>query len=41
MRYLLLALLLLVSGCNTVAGFGQDMQKAGNSIKRAADRAAN
>ncbi len=28
-------LLLLVSGCNTVRGVGQDIQKAGESIENA------
>lgn len=26
-----------LSGCNTVAGFGQDVSAAGNALKRAAD----
>ena len=27
---------LVLSGCNTVQGMGQDIQKAGNAIERAA-----
>ena len=26
-----------LAGCNTVAGFGQDMSDAGHAIKKAAD----
>jgi predicted small secreted protein len=29
--------LLGLAGCNTVAGFGQDMSDAGHAIKKAAD----
>ncbi|MCX4164100.1 MULTISPECIES: entericidin A/B family lipoprotein [Paraburkholderia] len=39
-RTVLLALtgmLLGLAGCNTVAGFGQDMDDAGHAIKKAAD----
>ncbi|QXL85698.1 entericidin A/B family lipoprotein [Comamonas sp. NLF-1-9] len=28
----------LLAGCNTVKGMGQDVQKAGNAIERAADK---
>jgi predicted small secreted protein len=33
---LALAAALLLSGCNTVKGVGQDIGKAGNAIERAA-----
>ena len=34
-----LALLMLVlAGCNTMAGFGRDVQKVGQSIQRSASR---
>ena len=34
--YLLILLLLVsVAGCNTVRGFGQDLQKAGEAIEEA------
>ncbi|GAA4428402.1 entericidin A/B family lipoprotein [Acidovorax lacteus] len=32
------AFALLLSGCNTVKGVGQDVQKAGNAIERAANK---
>ncbi len=41
--YLILTCLILstvslgLTGCNTVAGFGQDVQKTGSAIQRAAD----
>ena len=31
-----LATALLLAGCNTIKGVGQDVQKAGNAIERAA-----
>lgn len=31
-----LALLVAVTGCNTVAGVGQDLRNAGSAIERAA-----
>ncbi|HZY20359.1 MAG TPA: entericidin A/B family lipoprotein [Ramlibacter sp.] len=34
----LLALAALLAGCNTVKGFGQDLQKAGDKIEDAANR---
>jgi entericidin A len=34
----LLALLALLSGCNTVAGMGKDIQKAGDTIEGAAKK---
>jgi predicted small secreted protein len=34
----LLAALALLAGCNTMSGFGQDMQKAGSSIENAAKK---
>ncbi len=33
-----LALVLLLSGCNTVRGMGQDIQKAGETIEGAATK---
>lgn len=42
MRKLLIALALatplLVSACNTVAGFGQDVSKAGGALEDAAEK---
>ena len=35
---LALAAALLLSGCNTVKGVGQDIGKAGNAIERAANK---
>lgn len=32
----LLALAFVLAGCNTVKGMGQDVQRAGNAIERAA-----
>lgn len=34
---LLLATLLLISGCNTVRGMGQDIEQGGEAIQRSAD----
>jgi len=34
----LLALTFVLMGCNTVKGVGQDVQKAGNAIERAANK---
>jgi predicted small secreted protein len=31
-------LLFLLSGCNTVSGFGKDVQKVGKKMESAADR---
>lgn len=43
MKTLLLALLgagvLLVAGCNTVEGFGQDVKATGGAVEKAADKA--
>ena len=33
-----LALALLLAGCNTVRGFGQDVQKVGDKLEDAATR---
>ncbi|MDO4248838.1 MAG: entericidin A/B family lipoprotein [Neisseria sp.] len=33
-----LASMFLLSACNTVSGFGQDVSKAGNKLEEAADR---
>ena len=35
---LLLALSVALVGCNTIAGAGQDVQKAGESIEKAAKK---
>jgi entericidin A len=35
----LLAAAFLLAGCNTVKGFGQDVQKAGEKLESTADRA--
>jgi len=32
---------LLLASCNTMSGFGRDMQKAGNSLESTAQRGAN
>lgn len=32
---------LLLASCSTVRGFGEDVQKAGNTISNAANRAGN
>ncbi|TLM69381.1 MAG: entericidin A/B family lipoprotein [Deltaproteobacteria bacterium] len=34
----MMLLALLVSGCETTAGFGRDMQRAGNWIEEKAER---
>ena len=34
----LIAVLLAVSACNTVEGFGKDMKKGGEAIEKAADK---
>jgi predicted small secreted protein len=34
----MLAVALLLIGCNTVAGFGKDVAKAGSALERAADK---
>lgn len=34
---LLLASLLVISGCNTVRGMGQDIEQGGEAIQRSAD----
>ncbi|MDK9688667.1 entericidin A/B family lipoprotein [Halomonas sp. LC1] len=34
---LLLAMLLVMSGCNTVRGMGQDIEQGGEAIQRSAD----
>jgi len=33
-----MALLALLAGCNTLAGFGKDMSKAGDTIENAAKK---
>ncbi len=35
---LLLLASLSISGCNTIRGFGQDVQSGGQAIERAGDR---
>ena len=37
----ILFLIMLLSGCSTVEGFGKDMQKLGDKIEQAADKATN
>ena len=45
MRNVMIVLCLLfglsLSACNTVEGFGKDVQKAGGALERAADKAKN
>ena len=45
MRKLVLALIiaapLMAAGCNTVAGFGKDLSKVGDTVKDAAEKAKN
>lgn len=36
--FITLALAFVLAGCNTVKGVGQDVQKAGNAIERAANQ---
>jgi predicted small secreted protein len=36
--WVVLSALSLLAGCNTMSGFGQDMQKAGSSIENAAKK---
>ncbi|MCZ2407529.1 MAG: entericidin A/B family lipoprotein [Burkholderiales bacterium] len=36
--FITLLLSLALAGCNTVKGVGQDVQKAGNAIERAANK---
>jgi entericidin A len=38
MHWVLPLALVLLAGCNTMSGFGQDMQKAGASIENAAKK---
>ena len=35
---MLIAAVLVVAGCNTVAGFGKDMEAAGGAVEKAANR---
>lgn len=37
----ILFLIMLLAGCSTVEGFGKDMQKLGDKIEQAADKATN
>jgi len=37
----LIAAALSLAGCNTMEGFGQDVQKAGESIEKAGSKAGN
>lgn len=32
---------LILGGCNTMEGFGQDVQKAGSAIEKAGSKAGN
>ncbi|MEW6119471.1 MAG: entericidin A/B family lipoprotein [Pseudomonadota bacterium] len=34
----LIAAMLILAGCNTIQGMGQDIQKAGGAIERAGSR---
>jgi predicted small secreted protein len=34
----MLTVALLLAGCNTVAGFGKDVEQAGGAIERSADK---
>ena len=36
--WLAMAAAVLLSACNTVSGFGEDVQKAGNKLEQSADR---
>ncbi|AVS91867.1 entericidin [Paracidovorax avenae] len=36
LTFLVLTLAVALAGCNTVKGMGQDVQRAGNAIERAA-----
>jgi entericidin A len=38
---ILIAAALTLAGCNTMEGFGQDVQKAGDSIEQAGSKAGN
>ena len=35
------AMVTFVAGCNTVAGVGEDVQRGGKAVERAADKAKN
>jgi entericidin A len=37
----LIVSVLALAGCNTMEGFGQDIQKAGESIEKAGSKAGN
>ncbi len=37
----LAAAALILGGCNTMEGFGQDVQKAGSAIEKAGSKAGN
>ena len=37
----LMAAAFTLAGCNTMEGFGQDVQKAGDSIEKAGSKAGN
>jgi entericidin A len=37
----LMAAAFTLAGCNTMEGFGQDVQKAGSSIEKAGSKAGN
>ncbi len=41
MIVVLIAAALTLAGCNTMEGFGQDVQKAGDSIEKAGSKAGN
>ena len=38
---ILIAAALVLAGCNTMEGFGQDVKKAGDAIEKAGSKAGN
>ncbi len=41
MAMMLVLILVAVTGCNTVGGFGKDLSKVGGSIEKTADEVKN
>ncbi len=41
MIMVLMAVSFVMTGCNTMEGFGQDVQKAGKAIEKAGSKAGN
>lgn len=37
-NFLLMIMVFILSGCNTIAGVGKDLQAAGNSIEESAEK---